>query len=270
MKFSIITPSYAQGQYLRENIESVLGQGWNDIDHIVVDGGSTDETVKILRSYPHLKWVSEKDDGQADPLNKGLRMASGDIIGWINSDDYYREGALKKVADVFADPEVQWVIGDLSLFDEASGEFVAMKSPLVSWDTLQRNPDIVRQQATFFRREFLLQAGGWNKEFFMVMDFDLWVRLAKRSQPTMLHEQLAVFRIQKHQKSGLANLHRQMREMIFVLRRESASPANILRLRVKKEWHWFKGMLKGGLVRVGLIDRRFLFRPLRGWNGEKR
>lgn len=265
MKFSIITPSYAQGQYVRQNIKSVLEQDWANLEHIVVDGGSQDDTVDVLRSYPHLKWVSEKDEGQADALNKGLCMATGDIVGWINSDDYYLAGALKKVAQVFADPAVQWVIGDIGLFDEANGEFVAMQSPAVSWETLQRNPDIVRQQGTFFRREFLQQVGGWNKEFFMVMDFDLWVRLAKRSKPVMLHEQLAVFRIQKDQKSGLANLHRQMAEMKSVLKREDADPINILRLRTKKEWYWLKGTLKNWLVRLGILDKRFLLKPFRGW-----
>lgn len=266
MKFSIITPSYRQGPYIRQNIESVLQQGWPDVEHIVVDGGSQDETVEILRSYPHLKWVSEKDEGQADALNKGLSMASGDIVGWINSDDYYLDGAIRKVAEVFADPQVQWVIGDISLFDEASGEFVTMKSPEVSWQSLQRNPDIIRQQGTFFRREFLLQAGGWNKEFFMVMDFDLWVRLAKRARPVMLSEQLAVFRIQKDQKSGLSNLRRQRRELLSVLRREGADFTHLVRLRMKKEWHWAKGTVKSLLVRAGLVDRQYLLKPLRGWN----
>ena len=271
MNFSIITPSYAQGQYIKANIESVLAQGYvGAVEHIVVDGGSNDDTVNILNSYPHLKWVSEKDEGQADALNKGLNMATGDIVGWINSDDYYFDGTLKKVATAFADPAVQWVIGDISLFDEASGEFITMQSPAVSWETLQRNPDIVRQQGTFFRRNFLQEAGGWNKEFFMVMDFDLWARLAKRSKPVMLEEQLAVFRIQKNQKSGLANLHRQMNEMTHVLKREKAESANILRLRVKKEWHWIKGILKRGLVLLGLIDQRFLLKPFRGWTGSKR
>lgn len=268
MKFSIITPSYLQGRYVRQNVESVLHQGYECIEHIIVDAGSQDETVDILRSYPHLKWVSEKDEGQADALNKGLLMATGDIIGWINSDDYYADDILKQVAEVFADPAVQWVIGDISLFDEASGEFVEIKCPEVSWESLQRNPDIVRQQGTFFRRDFLLQAGGWNKECFMVMDFDLWTRLAKRSKPVMLREQLAVFRIQKDQKSGLANLHRQTSEMTRVLRREEATPANILRLRLKKEWYWLKGTFKGWMVRAGLLDKRFLLKPIRGWNGD--
>ncbi len=101
----------------------------------------------------------------------------------------------------------------------------------------------------------------------MVMDFDLWVRLAKRSLPRMLKVQIAVFRIQKDQKSGLATLHRQTAELTKVLRREGASTKSVVALRIKKEWYWFKGKLKTFLVRVGLIDERYLLKPLRGWKG---
>lgn len=266
MKFSIITPSFRQGQFIQQNIESVLQQEWPEFEHVVVDGGSVDETVSVLESYPHLKWVSEKDEGQADALNKGLRMVSGDIVGWINSDDYYFGGAFEKVAAVFRDPDVMWVIGDISLYEEESGSFVCMNSPTVTWEKLKRNPDIVRQQGVFIRRSFLEEAGGWNKGLFMVMDFDLWVRLAKRSKPVMLAEQLAVFRIQKDQKTGLSNLRRQMREMLFVLEREGAEPKYLFRVKFKKELHWMKGVIKSFLVRVGVLDRRFLMRPFRGWN----
>lgn len=265
MKFSIITPSYAQAPYVRENIESVLHQGWPDLEHIVVDGGSRDETVEILRSYPHLKWVSEKDEGQADALNKGLRMATGDIIGWINSDDYYLEGALVAVAEAFSDPDVQWVIGDVSIFDEASAELIPAKAAAISWESLQDNPDIVRQQGAFFRRDFLESVGAWNKQFYMVMDFDLWTRLAKRSKPLMLGRSLGVFRIQKDQKTGLSNLRRQVSELEKILVREGASKKNIRKLRVRKQWHWIKGTIKSQLVRFGLLNKKFLLRPLSGW-----
>jgi glycosyltransferase involved in cell wall biosynthesis len=267
MKFSIITPSYEQGRYIRQNIESVLTQGWREVQHIVVDGGSADETVDILKTYPHLEWVSEKDEGQADALSKGLRLATGDIIGWVNSDDYYLDGAFAAIAEAFSDPAVQWVIGDVSIFDEGASELIPSKSAEVSWESLQGNPDIVRQQGTFFRREFLLEAGGWNKDFYMVMDFDLWVRLAKRSRPRMLDRQLAVFRIQKDQKTGLANLRRQTTELTRVLVREGASSRNVRNLRIRKEWHWLKGTIKSFLVRLGLLDKQYLLRPLRGWRG---
>jgi glycosyltransferase involved in cell wall biosynthesis len=265
LSFSIITPSYQQGQYIRQNIESVSQQSWTDIQHIVVDGGSKDETVHILQSYSHLEWVSEKDEGQADALNKGIALATGDIVGWVNSDDFYNANVFQLVAECFSDPAVQWVIGDLALLDEATGQLTLLSSPKVSLETLQRNPDIVRQQATFFRREFLLRAGGWDKSFYMVMDFDLWIRLAKLSTPVMLPKQLAVFRIQKDQKSSLVNLRRQTSELISVLRREGTPTINILRLRMKKEWFWLKGMLKVALVNMGLLNSVYLHKPIRGW-----
>lgn len=265
MKISVITPSYCQGQYIRQNIEAVLSQDWKDCEHIVIDGGSSDGTVDILKFYPHLTWVSEKDAGQADALNKGLRLASGDIIGWINSDDYYMVGAFQAVAEVFADPAVKWVIGTISLLDEATSELIPLSSPEVSWETLQKNPDIVRQQGTFFRRDFLLEACGWNIEFYMVMDFDLWVRLAKRSRPRMLNKQLAVFRIQKDQKSGLANLRRHTTELTKVLTREGASSVDLIALRVKKDWYWLKGQLKVLLVKLRLLDSSYLHKPYWGW-----
>lgn len=268
LKFSVITPSYQQGKYIRQNIDSVLQQKYQDVEHIVIDGGSRDETVEVLKSYPHLKWVSEKDDGQADALNKGIALATGDIVGWINSDDYYYDDVLKAVADCFLDPSVQWVIGDLSLLDEASGQFIPLKSPEVTFATLQANPDIVRQQATFFRKSFLIEAGGWNKSFFMVMDFDLWIRLARRSKPMMLPKQLAVFRIQKDQKSSLNNLRRQTSELSFVLKREGSSALNLYRLRLKKEWYWLKGKLKVQLVQLGVLDSGYLHKPLTGWRKE--
>jgi glycosyltransferase involved in cell wall biosynthesis len=265
LRFSIITPSFQQGKYIRKNIDSVVNQHWAAVEHIVVDGGSKDDTVSILTSYTHLKWVSENDEGQADALNKGLALATGDIVGWINSDDYYNDDVFQVVAACFADPTVQWVIGDLSLLDEASGQLFPFRSPKVSFETLKQDPDIVRQQATFFRREFLLSAGGWNKSFYMVMDFDLWIRLAKRSIPVMLPKQLAVFRIQKDQKSSLANLRRQSAEMCFVLKREGAKAVNVNRLKLKKEWFWLKGTLKLLLVKWGLLSDAHLHKPYRGW-----
>jgi glycosyltransferase involved in cell wall biosynthesis len=118
MKFSIITPSYNQGKYIRDTLDSVLCQQSCDLEHIVMDGGSTDETTSILleyaENYPNLSWISEPDLGQSDAINKGFAIAQGEIIAYLNSDDYYLPGALDKVCLIFEQyPEVDFIYGDL-------------------------------------------------------------------------------------------------------------------------------------------------------------
>ena len=125
MKISVITPSYNQGHYIRQTINSVLNQrGDFEVEHLVVDGQSTDDTLAVLRSYGHaIRWLSEPDDGQADALNKGIALATGDVIGWLNSDDLYHPGCLDAVARVFAaEPRTQWLYGKVRIIDELGRE----------------------------------------------------------------------------------------------------------------------------------------------------
>ena len=178
-QITILTPSYNQAAFIEQTIRSVIAQNYPRVQHIVIDGGSTDGTVEILRKYPHLTWISEKDRGQADALRKGLELAVGDVIGWLNSDDFYEPQILEQVACCFHNLDTQWAIGNLSYVFDATGETIPDKSPCVTYKALLENPDIVRQQPTFFRRTFLDQVGGWRPEYFMVMDFDLWSSLSQ-------------------------------------------------------------------------------------------
>src|SRR6476660_9299939 len=125
MRISIVTPSYNQGAYIGRTIDSILSQeGDFELDYRVIDGGSTDDTVAVLKSYgDRVAWTSEKDKGQVDAINKGLAKATGDIVGWINSDDLLLPGALAKVADAFrARPSVEWVHGRCVIIDEHDQE----------------------------------------------------------------------------------------------------------------------------------------------------
>jgi glycosyltransferase involved in cell wall biosynthesis len=245
--FTIITPSYNQAAYIEQTIRSVQEQNYPKVQHIVVDGGSTDGTVAILKRHAKLIWVSEKDFGQADALNKGLAMATGDIIGWINSDDYYETDVFSFVAKCFNDPNVSWVIGNLCCLIEDTGQIINYKSPRVSYDQLLKNPDIVRQPSTFFRRSLLQRAGGWRPEFFMTMDFDLWVRLAKLGAPTMVDRNLAYFRLHSAQKTSLVNAQKQIKEICKVLIEESAPLPIIARVYLKKQCSALRGYLKSHL-----------------------
>jgi glycosyltransferase involved in cell wall biosynthesis len=244
---SIITPSYNQGRYIEQTILSVLKQEYPCVEHIVVDGGSADETVAVLKKYPHLKWISERDGGQADALNKGLKIATGDIVGWVNSDDFYEPGVFPRIREVFEDPGVGWTIGDVVNYYDGSGREAYVRSQTVTRRSLIRDPDIVRQPGTFFRSSLLRRAGGWDPKLQMVMDLDLWIRLAQITPPRMIRERTAYFRIHPDQKTQAASHTRQVNEIDQVLKRYHASAAIRFRYRTKKEYWRVKGFVKENL-----------------------
>lgn len=263
IKFSIITPSYNHAAYIEQTILSVESQAGVETEHIVIDGGSNDGTIDVLKRYPHLTWISEPDNGQADALNKGLRLAAGDIVGWINSDDYYEGATFGSVAAHFEDPTIMWVIGNLAYVFDATQEVVKDSSPEVTYQRLINNPDIVRQQPTFFRREFLLRAGGWNPDHYMTMDYELWVRLAKESAPKMVDETWAYFRMHALQKTSHATILRQYREIRTVLKREKVGFPTRFKIGVSKRSQWLKGIIKSRFISAGLLNRRYQNRPIR-------
>lgn len=255
-KLTIITPSFNQSAFIEQTIKSVQEQDYDNFEHIIIDGGSRDETVTILNRYSHLKWISEKDNGQADALNKGLARATGNILGWINSDDYYERNIFQVVLKHFSDPSTMWIVGNLSYVDEDGTCFFQVRSPEISYERLLRNPDIVRQPPTFFRRSFLERVGGWDRTFSMVMDLDLWIRLAKLSTPKMLDENIAYFRVHSHQKTSPSNMRRQTREICRVLRREGVPWHGRGRVCLKKQWQAFKAYSRMLLVYGGFARRK--------------
>lgn len=180
-KISIITPSYNQGRYLEANIQSVLEQQGVELEHIIIDGGSTDESKEILEKYSdHLTyWVSEKDNGQTDAINKGLAKASGDIITWINSDDLLVHGALQKALEYFkSNPQLALIHGKTILFKEdgytkeTSGNYLAgLPHAYLSGMTFP-------QPSSFFTRKSLDIVGFPDTHLQFGMDYDLFLRMA--------------------------------------------------------------------------------------------
>ncbi|MDN5941749.1 MAG: glycosyltransferase [Nitrospira sp.] len=262
-KLTIITPSFNQGAYIEQTILSVLSQKYLHVEHIVIDGGSTDSTVDVLKQYPHLLWVSEKDRGQGDALNKGFARATGDIIGWINSDDYYEEAIFESVVECFQDPDVMWAIGNLTYVFDQTNDVIPRKSPVITYERLVSNPDILRQQPAFFRKEFIERAGKWNPDYFMAMDFDLWIRLSRLSLPRMADSNWAYFRHHALQKTSHANALRQQDEIVAILRRENAPSTTIAAICIRKRWLWMKGLVKEVLIRLGIISLKYRSRPIR-------
>jgi glycosyltransferase involved in cell wall biosynthesis len=254
---SILTPSFNQGAYLERNILSVLNQNYPSFEHIVIDGGSTDNSLDILKKYPHLKWVSEKDKGQADALNKGLEMATGEIIGWINSDDFYEANIFNAVAKEFEDADMQWIIGNLTVFYEESSHKIPIKSPTITYDNLLRNFSIVKQPATFFRKSIIEQAGAWNATFHLVMDYDLWLRLSKKYPPKMVDQYWAIFTLQKEQKSLGKNLLKQSLEIRSIMKREGAPFHYFLKIFIKNYYYYIKFQIKSLLITIGLVPPKY-------------
>jgi len=261
-KISIITPSYNQGKYIEDNIQSVLNQNYINFEHIIIDGGSTDSTVEILKKYPHLKWVSESDEGQSDALNKGLAMSTGEIIGWINSDDYYEVDIFQDVANAFRDSSALWVIGLLKKFYEDINLIDPIVCPEITYSKLIEDPDIVKQQCTFFRKSAIESVGGWNKELYMVMDYDLWIRLSKQSAPLMVQKDWAFFRYYDGQKTSYKNIIIQAGEIQLLLKKEGVSFLKRKWFLVKRYKYVLKGVLKSLLVRLGVISKKYSGIPL--------
>ncbi|GAC1419441.1 MAG: hypothetical protein NVS1B13_14800 [Flavisolibacter sp.] len=177
-KISIITPSYNQGEYIEQTIKSVVEQNYPNLEYIIIDGGSSDNTINIIKKYEKFisYWVSEKDQGQSSAINKGYVKASGEIINWLNSDDYYEAGTLSKVGRAFIDPKVSVFSGRSRIFGIAKDRW-STGSDVYSNNlpkTIGRGR--IDQPETFFRKSVWDTVGCLNEELHCLMDKDLWIR----------------------------------------------------------------------------------------------
>ena len=185
VRISIVTPTYQQASTIRETIESVLKQDYTDLEYWVIDGGSADGTVEILRSYesdPRFHWVSEPDQGQSDAINKGLARCTGEIFNWINSDDYLEPGALRRVAETFAkNPGLDIVSGWTAEFrGEPAQIFNRIQLQLRATAEQSIPVGVYCQPSTFWRTEIVRALGGADTSLHYVMDWNLWTRYLAR------------------------------------------------------------------------------------------
>lgn len=202
MKFSIITPSYNSGKYIDETIRSIHSQENAEIEHIIMDGGSKDGTLDIIRKYPQIKWVSEKDNGQSDALNKGFARCTGDILAWQNADDLYLPGAFQKVESFFENhPDIDLVYGDYQLVQQ-DGTRICDVHP-IEWSEWKfaHGRFVPMQPATFWRRSVHEKVGPLDQNLHYCMDVDFFSRAAKHFRFARIPSTLGQFRVHEESKT---------------------------------------------------------------------
>jgi len=227
---TIITPSYNQSSFIETTILSVLSQNYPGLEYIVIDGGSADGTIDIIKKYSNqLIWRSEADNGQADAINKGLRMAHGEIVAFLNSDDYYLPGALLRVGEVFSiHPESQWVTGDYLIVDKENRPIhfyiVQYKRLLRQFSSfaLLSFANYIVQPSTFWRRSIMDEVGYFDLQLRITLDYDFWLRLMVKSSPHYMNEKLSAFRVHADSKGG-THYKDQFDEELLILKRYQKS-----------------------------------------------
>jgi len=202
-KISIVTPSFNQGLYIEDTIRSVVEQNYPLIEYIVIDGGSNDQSVDIINKYRDriFYFISEKDTGQSEAINKGFRKATGEIIAWLNSDDMYFPYTLNTVAEIFEkNKEVDLIYGDVEHFYEDGGKEYYSVSCFEAVDFLSRVS--VHQPSVFWRKKILDNAGLLDEKLQYLMDYDLWMRIFFNYNTLKVDKLLSRFRIHKNAKTS--------------------------------------------------------------------
>jgi glycosyltransferase involved in cell wall biosynthesis len=203
-KISVITPSFNQGEFIEETIKSVLSQGYPSLEYIVIDGGSTDNSVEVITKYENSLsyWVSEKDKGFGDAINKGFSRATGDILCWLNSDDLFLPGALLAVGKYFEkNKDTGLIFGDRHIIDTKSN-LMYKRDYFFYFPNQLKFGKALPQECTFWRREVLLRAGPLDEQLKFAIDFDLWCRISMISTIRHIPLYLGAFREQPLSKSS--------------------------------------------------------------------
>ena len=215
LKVTIITPSYNQGEYLEETIQSVLNQTYSNIEYIVIDGGSTDNSVDIIRKYEEriTYWCSEKDNGQADAINKGLKLATGDLVCWINSDDILYPNFTENFVNHFvAHPNVDFLYGDVEQGVEMQHATIR-RGEAIDYPTVLRTLRVpMPQQATMWRKEVMDKIGYLDPQWHVLLDREYFMRIAQHCVIEYLPGVVAFFRNHENAKS-IAEWHKWMPEL---------------------------------------------------------
>ena len=245
---SIVTPSFNQREYLEDTICSVLGQDYPALEYFVIDGGSTDGSLEIIKKYADklTGWVSEPDQGQTEAINKGFLRSGGKYMAWLNSDDIYQPGAIRSAVEFLQkNPEIGLVYGDTDLIDGSGKKVGRFNAQQTSYQRLMRGGVYIPQPAAFWRRDLWEKSGPLDPTLFFAMDYDLWVRFSKLASIKYHPELWASFRIHGEGKTTLSD-DRCWPEMRKIHKREGGSffspfmAKYIVRSLIGPAWNWYK------------------------------
>jgi Glycosyltransferases involved in cell wall biogenesis len=204
-RISVVTPSFNQAQYLPQTIHSVLDQQYPNLEYIIMDGGSTDGSVDIIKHNANrlTSWESKRDKGQADAIYRGFEKSTGDILCWINSDDYFLKGALTHVAETFRRfPEAQWLIGGCVIVRASGKPITKVYGYTPTFDSLLHAGMLFCQMSCFWRREVFFKVGGFDTKLQFCFDYDLFLRLSQIGVPATNHRILSAYRVQDASKTA--------------------------------------------------------------------
>lgn len=224
-RISVVTPGYNQGQFLEETIRSVLTQGYPNLEYIVIDGGSSDASSSIIEKYSdHLHyWVSERDSGHGNALNKGFERSTGEIMCWLNSDDMYLPWTFRIVADIFSSfPQVNWIQGSNAWWSDHGALTKTYRMPMNIYDYLLGHYGWIQQESVFWRRSLWERAGGHiNENYRLMVDGELWSRFFLQDSLVAVECILGGYRMHatNRAREHLADCHAEMIAIIGEMRR---------------------------------------------------
>lgn len=227
---SIVTPSFNQAKYLEATIRSVLAQDYPNLEYILIDGGSTDGSVEIIKKYADklAYWVSVPDRGQTDAVNKGFAQTKGEFLAWLNSDDTYEPHAVSEAVQFLVEnPDIGMVYGDANFIDEQGRVMGRFPAAQTDYRRLRQGYVHIPQQAAFWRAELWRQVGPLDPSIYFAMDYDLWVRLARIGKLRYHPRVWGNFRLHGDSKT-IAEDDRCWPEMVHIHRRDGGSRFSVI------------------------------------------